>query len=146
MNAADLARAFEGFHRVARGAVPVMASPYLCPAGFWTQGYGHLCRQDSPPITLEIGEEYLRADLAVAEAAVRTLIRLPLAPPQLDALVDWTFNLGISRLRGSTLRAVINRGALERVPAELRRWVYGGGQKLPGLVIRREAEVALWNS
>ncbi|WP_414675438.1 glycoside hydrolase family protein [Methylocaldum sp.] len=26
---------------------------------------------------------------------------------------------------------------------ELRRWVYGGGKVLPGLVTRREAEVAL---
>lgn len=29
------------------------------------------------------------------------------------------------------------------VPAELRKWVMGGGRKLPGLVLRREAEIAL---
>jgi len=142
-----LVKHFEGFHRVARRAEPIMASPYLCPAGYWTIAYGHLCRQDAPPAGMAQGEAWLEQDLAVARGAVLRWISLRLnSRNQLDALTSFTFNLGAARLRGSTLRAVINRGELAAVPGELRRWVYGGGRKLPGLIGRREAEVALWLS
>lgn len=141
-----LVKHFEGFHRVVRRTQPIMATPYLCPAGYWTIAYGHLCRQDAPPAGLEQGEAWLDADLAVARGAVVRMIRPGLTRNQLDALTSFTFNLGPTRLRGSTLRAVINRGELGAVPRELRRWVYGGGRKLPGLIARRDAEVALWLS
>lgn len=146
MTLIELAKAFEGFHRVVRGRVPVTAGPYLCPAGYWTIAWGHLCAKDHPPVDQAQGEIWLRQDLAIAGLAVRKLITWPLSQGQLDALTDWTFNLGSGRLRASTLRAVINRGELERAPGELRKWVYGGGQKLPGLVARREAEIALFLS
>jgi GH24 family phage-related lysozyme (muramidase) len=29
------------------------------------------------------------------------------------------------------------------VPIELRKWIWGGGRKLPGLIRRREAEISL---
>ena len=65
------------------------------------------------------------------------------SPGRLAAIVDFTFNLGAGRLQTSTLRRCINAGNWDRVPQELRRWVRGGGRVLPGLVRRREAEVAL---
>jgi len=34
-------------------------TPYLCPAGYWTIGYGHLCDKDHSPITREQGGQYL---------------------------------------------------------------------------------------
>ena len=40
--AIDLAKRFEGFCRVPKSD-PDRAYPYVCPAGFWTIGYGHLC-------------------------------------------------------------------------------------------------------
>ena len=139
-----MAKGFEGFHRVVKHSLPVMAAPYLCPAGFWTKGFGRLCRQDDPPCTMEQAETWLAEDLAKARAQVLALTKVSLTDGQLDALTDWVFNLGSGRYRGSTLRAVINRGEFGRAPAEIRKWVYGGGQKLPGLVARREAEVVLW--
>jgi len=39
--AIDLAKRFEGFCRVPKSD-PDRAYPYVCPAGFWTIGYGHL--------------------------------------------------------------------------------------------------------
>ena len=38
--AIDLAKRFEGFCRVPKSD-PDRAYPYVCPAGFWTIGYGH---------------------------------------------------------------------------------------------------------
>lgn len=142
--AIDLAKRFEGFHRVAR-ADPGRAQPYICPAGYWTIGYGHLCEPKHPPITEEEGESYLAQDL---QAALRATLRYcPVlateAEVRLAAIVDFTFNLGAGRLQTSTLRRRINQRNWVAAGQELRRWVYGRGKVLPGLVTRREAEVSL---
>ena len=62
---------------------------------------------------------------------------------RLAAIVDFTFNLGAGRLQTSTLRRRLNQRDWPSAASELRRWVYGGGKVLPGLVIRRAAEIAL---
>ena len=61
---------------------------------------------------------------------------------RLAAIVDFTFNLGAGRLQTSTLRRRVNQRDWASAATELRRWVYGGGKVLPGLVTRREAEAA----
>ncbi len=62
---------------------------------------------------------------------------------RLAAIVDFTFNLGAGRLQTSTLRRRVNQQDWVAALQELRRWVYGGGKVLHGLVARREAEVTL---
>jgi lysozyme len=62
---------------------------------------------------------------------------------RLAAIVDFTFNLGAWRLQTSTLRRRVNQREWNAAGRELRRWVFGGGKVLPGLVSRREAEAAL---
>ena len=62
---------------------------------------------------------------------------------RLAAIVDFTFNLGAGRLQASTLRRRVNQRCWAGSAQELRRWVYGGGKVLPGLVTRRDAETAL---
>ena len=144
--AIDLARRFEGFCRLSKSD-PDRAYPYVCPAGFWTIGYGHLCDAKHPPITMEEGEAYLAADM---EDALRATLRnCPVLADEpevrLAAIVDFTFNLGAGRLQASTLRRRVNQRDWPGVGQELRRWVFGGGRVLTGLVLRREAEVALLN-
>ena len=63
--AIDLARRFEGFHRVPTHDSQ-RAYPYVCPAGFWTIGFGHLCQPDHPPIAEDEAEAYLAQDLQTA--------------------------------------------------------------------------------
>ena len=58
-------------------------------------------------------------------------------------MVDFTFNLGAGRLQTSTLRRRINQMDWAGAALELRKWVHGGGRVLPGLVARRQAEIAL---
>ncbi len=141
--AIELAKRFEGFHRVPK-VDPMRAHPYVCPAGYWTIGYGHLCDPAHPPITLAQAEAYLAADLVMAlNATLRWCPVLATEPMRLAAIVDFTFNLGAGRLQTSTLRRRINQRDWIAAAAELRRWVYGGGKVLPGLFARREAEVAL---
>ena len=142
--AIDLARRFEGFERKVRRGVEITAIPYLCPAGFWTIGYGHLCAQDHPPITQDEAEAYLAQDLVKALYATLRYCPLLATEPEerLAAIVDFTFNLGAGRLQTSTLRRRINQRDWAAAATELRRWVYGGGKVLPGLVTRREAEAS----
>lgn len=67
----------------------------------------------------------------------------PGAKWRLAAIVDFTFNLGAGRLQTSTLRRRINQRDWAAAATELRRWVYGGGKVLPGLLVRRQTEAVL---
>jgi len=139
--AAELCRRFEGFY----------SRPYLCPAGVPTIGYGATHYLDGRrvqltdlPISRETAERLLLAQLERTYLpAVLRLCPEVRDARRLAALVDFTFNLGAGNLQASTLRRRVNAGQWEQVPAELRRWVRGGGKVLRGLVLRREAEAAL---
>ena len=146
--AIDLAKRFEGFERKVKHGIEITAVPYICPAGFWTIGYGHLCDPKHPPITEAEAEAYLARDLQKAVAATLRYCPVLATEPggRLAAIVDFTFNLGAGRLQTSTLRRRINQRDWTSAASELRRWVYGGGKVLPGLVARREAEAALISS
>lgn len=142
--AIELAKRFEGFHRVPKHD-PHRAYPYICSAGFWTIGYGHLCQPDHPPISEEEGESYLAADLQTALRATLRYCPVLATEPEgrLAAIMDFTFNLGAGRLQTSTLRRRINQRDWSAAGNELGRWVRGGGRVLPGLVARRHAEAAM---
>lgn len=139
--AAALARRFEGF----------FATPYLCPAGVPTIGYGatyyetgEVVRLTDPPITRERAEALLAWQLqAVYLPQVQRLCPGINSPDRLAAIVDFCFNLGASNLRVSTLRRRINAGQWGDVPAQLLRWNKAGGRVLRGLTLRRQAEGAL---
>lgn len=143
--AIDLAKRFEGFHRVPKADPLRRAHPYVCPAGYWTIGYGHLCDPKHPPITEEEAEVYLAADIQTALVATLRYCPVLATEPEvrLAAIVDFTFNLGAGRLQTSTLRRRINQRDWLAAKAELMRWVRGGGVVLPGLVRRRQAEAPL---
>jgi lysozyme len=130
--AVQLCKQFEGFSPVA----------YVCPAGYRTIGYGHLCAADHPPITEAQGEAYLEEDMQSAlSGALRCCPVLAEEPEhRLAAIVDFTFNLGVGRLQASTLRRKLNERDWQAAGGELLRWVHGGGRVLPGLVARRRAE------
>ena len=144
-SAIELAKRFERFERKVKRGIEITAVPYICPAGFWTIGYGHLCDSKHPPISEAEAEFYLARDLQTALAA--TLRYCPVLATETErriaAIVDFTFNLGAGRLQTSTLRRRINQRDWVAAELELRRWVYGGGRALPGLVARRDAEAAL---
>ena len=142
--AVELAKRFEGFHRVPKND-PSRAYPYVCPAGYWTIGWGHLCDQNHPPVSEGEADAYLAADLITAlNATLRHCPVLATEPEgRLAAIVDFTFNLGVGRLQTSTLRRRVNQRDWIAAGQELRRWIYGGGRVLAGLCARRRAEVDL---
>lgn len=117
------------FRVVANGVLPAAdknlrrAHPYVCPAGYWTIGYGHLCDPKHPPITEAEAEGYLAADLRAAlNATLRYCPVLSTEPEErLAAIVDFTFNLGAGRLQTSTLRRRVNQRDRVGVVADRKR-------------------------
>jgi len=125
--------------------------PYLCPAGVATIGLGSTDYEDGRKVKL--------SDNAITEARAFELYRRKVEGfmvvvlhdcPKIDsvgllaACTDLAYNIGSNAFGGSTLRKVINDGGdRDAIAAQFRRWTRGGGKELPGLVKRREAEIAL---
>lgn len=120
---------------------------YQDSTGLWTVGYGHTSgAQAGMTITEQQAEDFLAEDLADAARWVSELVTVPLTQSQFDALSDFVFNLGQSRLRNSTLLRLLNAGRYQEAAAQFKFWVMAGGQVEPGLVKRRAAEAALFLS
>jgi lysozyme len=137
--AEEIAKPCEGFR----------ARPYLCPAGVWAKGYGSTFNPDGtpvkptdPPITEPEAAGRLRGlFLTVFIPGTQKLVP-HLTGEELGAIADFSFNLGLTRLAGSTLRKKLLAGDLEGARQELAKWVRGGGRVLPGLVLRRRLEAS----
>ncbi len=134
----DVIKSFEGCELTA----------YVCPAGVLTIGVGHTGPDVKPGMTITQAraDELLAQDLVRFEQAVDRLIDPTQQQCQFDAIVSFTFNVGEGALEGSTLRRRMNAGEDLNTVAreELPKWVKGAGNEpLPGLVRRRDAEVAL---
>lgn len=115
---------------------------YRDAAGVLTIGYGHTGKdvREGDRISPYWAKELLVKDIETVERAVDAL-GVARTPGQLDALVSLAFNIGIGRLKGSTLLRVIrDGGSKQQIKKEFKRWVYAGGKKLKGLELRREWE------
>jgi len=126
-----LIKRFEGCH----------LTPYICPAGVLTCGFGSTGPDVFPgqAWTQEYADQRMTSD--ALKFAKGTLALCPtLKGDQLSAIADFSYNLGLGRLKGSTLRKRINAGDNQGIVRELNKWVMGGGKKLNGLVKRRYAE------
>ena len=118
---------------------------YKCPAGVWTCGYGSTKGVEEGDIwSQEKADHMLEVELKEFGDYVNNLVDVPLSQNQFDALVAWTFNLGGSNLRSSTMLKVLNNGEYDKVPSEMKRWNKAGGKTLQGLIRRREAESLLF--
>ncbi len=118
---------------------------YRDTGGVLTIGYGHTKGvQEGDKISEYWARELLKEDV---EKVTHQVLKLGVCHTQgqLDALVSFTFNLGINRLRSSTLLKVIrNGGSAHQTQKEFKRWVYCNGKRMRGLEIRREWEAERW--
>ena len=119
---------------------------YQDSVGVWTIGFGTTTGvKEGQTISQVKAEEYLRFDLAIFEKAVTESLKVPVNQNQFDALVSFTYNVGVSAFRSSTLLNLINEKTDKKVvAAEFSKWVKAGNQTLPGLVSRRKAESELF--
>ena len=118
---------------------------YKCSAGVLTIGYGHTGGVNPyDEISQEEAENLLKEDITKFEKYVEDNVKIDLKQNQFDALVAWTFNLGVGNLRSSTMLKELNNLNYKKVPSEMKRWNKAGGKTLNGLVRRREAEALLF--
>ena len=154
---------------------PVKFDRWGRPAGFPTQGWGHLhvrttkldmmrargldinSRADHdmmdelalvqfPDWSQEQADETLAADMARTWQAVKRLVRVGISPTQAAALLDFGFNLGAGNLQASTLLRMVNRGEFADAAEQFGRWNKAGGVVLAGLTRRRAAEKRLFST
>ena len=125
---------------------------YQDSVGVWTIGYGWTKPVDGKPIRAgmtikqETAERLLKTGLVSYENDVSRLVKVDLTQGQFDALVSFTYNLGVRSLSTSTLLRKLNAGDYAGAADEFLRWNKAGGKVLNGLTRRREAERALFLS
>lgn len=125
-------------------------------SGHLTAGIGHLLSpaeieqwagKDIPKAQVD---RWFDADNNDAEAAVSSLVKVPLKSNQADVLIDFVFNNNRAAFAKSTLLKRVNAGQFDLVPAELLRWnktkIDGKLVVSPGLQKRCADRAAYWNS
>ncbi|UQI38046.1 lysozyme [Citrobacter freundii] len=87
-----------------------------------------------------------RADLTRIARQVDPHIWVPVSETQRAAIYSFAYNVGDTATINSTLLKKLNAKDYGGACAELKRWVYAGGQKWKGLMNRRdvEYEVCTW--
>ena len=145
----DLIKYFEG----------VRYRPYMCSGNVWTIGCGHalyprqlvmnlanrkeykLKPEDNRIWTKEEVDGLLKYDLQRFEAGVlRLLGTVQPKQSEFDALVSFSFNLGLGTFQRSTVRSAFIRGDKTRAGEVLLKYCRAGGKVLKGLQRRRLAE------
>ena len=148
----DLIKYFEG----------VRYRPYMCSGNVWTVGCGHalyprqlvmnladrkeykLKPEDNRVWTIEEIDGLLKYDLQRFELGVlRLLGTVQPKQSEFDALVSFSFNLGLGTFQRSTVRSAFIRGDKTRAGEVLLKYCRAGGKVLKGLQRRRLAEHAL---
>lgn len=121
-------------------------TPYRDSGGVLTNGYGNTHHVDANvTITQQQADDDLLRNVQDAVDAVNDHVSVTLTQNQFDALVDFTFNCGVTAFKNSTLLKLLNAGDLDGACAQLDRWVKDNGKYVQGLQNRRDAEQALWN-
>lgn len=141
--ALDIIKKWEGFREKA----------YLCPAGVWTIGYGSTRYRNGSnilpgdKISLEEAEALLGYSVGKFELGVRSVAQ-SVSEGQLGAMVSFSYNLGLTALKISSLLHYHNLGDYERAADEFPKWkfakVHGKKTALNGLLMRRLDEQALY--
>ena len=137
--ALDLSKAFEAFR----------STPYLCPAGVWTIGYGSTRDGAGRPVTrdtspIDEAKARLWAARDLEQAALLLAADFPQGlPPRWWAVgVLMNNNLGRMAVWGPTLRRLLLAGDWHGAAEQMRHYRNADGRPSLGLRRRRWAEAA----
>ena len=127
---------------------------YLCPAGYWTWGYGSRYYKGMEitkgmKFSKNEAEIQLKLDLEKFENVILKTVKVPLVQEQFDALVSFVYNVGETAFRNSTLLKKLNEHDYKGAEGEFLKWnkardKNGNKRELTGLTKRRIAESELF--
>lgn len=126
--------------------------PYMCPAKKATIGYGNTYYKDGTkvtmldkPITKEEAIKLLEIIVDSFAKQVSKLVTSPLNQNQINAIVSFTYNVGVGNLKNSTLLKLINKDHNQlAISNEFLKWINVGGEKSKGLERRRIKESQIY--
>lgn len=137
----NLIKEFEGFR----------PTPYKCPAGKNTIGYGHVIINPSPitKVTEEAAHNLLKNDLLKIEYYLKNIIKVELSKGQFDALSSLIYNWGFRNFGNSKGLKALNEANYSKAAIEFFSKEKGvvniKGKFSKGLYRRRQAELELWD-
>lgn len=120
---------------------------YKDVGGVWTVGWGTTGPHVGPGLTITQAQAdtWLQEHVDKFAAGVRDLLKVAVNQNQFDALVSFSYNVGLSAFQSSTLLRLLNDGAdVSVVASEFLRWTKVDGKVIEGLKNRREAERELF--
>lgn len=140
----ELIKTFEG----------LSLKPYLCSAKVPTIGYGNTfytngvkVKMSDAPITQEKANEMLKVIADSFALKVSKIVPSGLTQNQFNALVSFTFNLGVPALTNSTLLRLVKINPNDgNIAKEFLRWNKAGGKVVDGLTKRRIKESSVYFS
>lgn len=119
---------------------------YQDQRGVWTVGWGHT----GPAVTSQSvcsqadADLWLIQDTYAAQRAVNATVDVAMTQNQFDALVSFTFNVGVGSEAHSTLVQILNAGNPAGAADQFLAWNHVDGVVDAGLTRRRAAERALF--
>lgn len=127
---------------------------YQDGGGVWTIGYGSTMWMDGKrvtkgqTVTLEMAEKLLAWELKNKGDVLTGLLgKSNVNQQQFDALLSFTYNVGVGAVAKSTLLKKAIRNANDpTIKDEFLKWVYDNGKRIKGLENRRKQEIALYFS
>lgn len=129
----------QGFEKLALVA-------YRDQGGVWTIGWGHVGPEafEGAICTREQADTWFDKDVHTAVVAVIRSADVPVTQNQFDALVAFTYNVGVEAEVHSTLIRHVNARNLVGAAAEFGKWIHVKGVVSNGLIKRRAAERELF--
>ena len=109
---------------------------------YYTIGWGHygVDVKEYMKISKERAEKLFENDIKYFENYVNTCLKVKVTQSMFNALVSFTYNIGCSAFKNSTLLKYVNKKQFKKASNEFKKWNKCRGKVLNGLVKRRLLE------
>lgn len=123
------------------------SAAYLDSRNIPTIGWGHTKGvKMGDTCTMAQAEIWFHQDTQTAASGLVSSVTATLAQYQEDALISFTFNVGVEAEQHSTMSRLVNVRDFAGASAEFPKWNHVDGVVNAGLTRRRAAEQALFNN
>lgn len=115
----------------------------------WTIGYGHAVGvKEGDVITKKKADELLDSDIKIHEIAVQRILlkfNAEFSQNQIDAFTIFHFGFQYADTYTENLiTSIVNNRTRKNIESSWRRYIFSGGQAIPGLLNRRNAELNVY--